>query len=130
MDDESRRTCLHLLHADYSGIVHCVYRTLLLLRSIWWSAHLDGNLRGQTVCGIVFEEPVPPVNVDCTTCMACMVMSEVDLLLLDVAAVKADYAHACGLVSDMHAAAMGVTGGGAHRGVVADIEDLRADRDA
>lgn len=40
---------------------------------------------------------------------------------------KQDHLNACALVADMHAAAMGVRGGGPVRGVVEDIADLRTE---
>lgn len=48
---------------------------------------------------------------------------------IEIADRRADYERACALVADMHAAAMGGVVGPA-RGIVEDVADLRAERDA
>lgn len=43
---------------------------------------------------------------------------------------QGNYLRACGTVADMHAAAVGEFGTGPRRGVVEDVQDLRAERNA
>lgn len=127
MDGEPRRECSYLLHVDHLGVVHRVYRKPTLLRPVCWPANtsVEGGL---TACGIDVDVLNHSEEGGHVTCMACAVVTEADLLRLDVLAIKDDYNHACVTIADMHAAATGRVGGSI-RGVVEDVQDLRAERD-
>src|SRR6266576_525301 len=115
MDDELRRGCRDLLHIDASKMIHRVYRELSWLEHpSWWPATIVGwtEYERRTVCGLIIDNPDTHVEDACITCMACSVVTEVDVLRIDVDVAKHDYHGACRLVADMHEAVMGRSGVG------------------